>query len=248
MLESDSAGAYLRQERWLGGWDEDAVGKSAHERVPRCLALVAGVLIGMVPAEAVTVSFPTVPIASDRVDGVGWSTVVVGDTVYVGGQFGTVRNASGAVVGSRANLAAFDKDTGRLRTTFTANTNGIVYALATDGTNLYIGGSFTTVNGVPKARSAAVDPATGAVRTGWTANASSIVYGLSVGGDRLFMSGAFGNVNNTPRPRAAAVMLRERRFAIPRSHPLSVPLSSRSRQRLMAVSCTSVGTTRVSTA
>ena len=45
-----------------------------------------------------------------------------------------------------------DLSTGNLRS-FVADTNGSVNALASDGAALYLGGTFTTVNGVPRSRS-----------------------------------------------------------------------------------------------
>ena len=164
-----------------------------------------GLLVAPAGAGAATLGFPNVPVAADRTDGVGWTTLVVGSTVYVGGSFGTVRNPSGTVVGTRANLAAFDATTGRLRTGFRADTNDQVTDLATDGTNLYVVGRFTTVNGVARGRIAAVDPATGAVRTGWVANSTGLVNSVAVGGSRLYVGGSFGSVGGAARPRIAAL-------------------------------------------
>ena len=69
------------------------------------------------PASAVTADrLPTV-----QMDGVAWSQVVVGNTVYVGGQFNNARPA-GAAPGTnltpRANLLAYDITTGNLITSF----------------------------------------------------------------------------------------------------------------------------------
>ena len=46
-----------------------------------------------------------------------------------------------------------------------ANTNGQVWALTTDGTSLFAGGSFTSINGQPTNRLVKLDPITGAVDT-----------------------------------------------------------------------------------
>ena len=159
------------------------------------------------PVGAVPASFPNTPIASDRVNGVGYATLLVGDTIYLGGEFTQVRGDNGAVIANRANIVAFDADTGRMRTAFNANTNGRVQALATDGSKLFVGGSFTTMNGMSRGRIAAVDLASGALRTDWVANATSTVYSLSVGGSRLFVGGAFGTIKNVGRSRVAALSL-----------------------------------------
>ena len=159
------------------------------------------------PVGAVTISFPNTPIASDRVNGVGWATLIVGDTIYLGGEFTQVRGDNGAVIANRANVVAFDADTGRMRTAFNASTNGRVNALASDGSKLFVGGTFTTVNGLSRGRVAAVDLVSGAVRTDWVANASSIVYSLSVGGNRLYIGGTYSTIKNVPRTRVASVSL-----------------------------------------
>ncbi|MGZ6953201.1 MAG: fibronectin type III domain-containing protein [Acidimicrobiia bacterium] len=158
-----------------------------------------------VGAGAAPVVFSTTPIA-------GWSTnapvravLIVGDTVYAGGDFTTVRGPGGTPTATRAHLAAWDIHTGALRTGFTADTNGRVESLASDGTRLFVGGDFTTIKGVSKSRLAALDPATGNVINGWTANASSHVYALHVTGPRLYVGGSFGTLAGAARGRVGAV-------------------------------------------
>lgn len=172
------------------------------------LAVAGLLLIGATACEpSGPVRYLDAPIASYRVNGIGWSTIIVGNTVYVGGAFTTVTDQQGATVASRANLAAFDKTTGALLTAFRADTNGTVRALASDGTNLYVGGDFTTLGGIGRGRLAAVDPVTGALRTAWRADAASRISSLSVGGNRLYAAGTFGAVGGVTRNRVAAVDL-----------------------------------------
>ena len=151
-------------------------------------------------------SFRATPVAAWRVNGVGWATTVVGNTVYVGGQFTTATSPTGQTVG-RANLAAFDATTGALRTTFVANTNGVVRSLASDGSRLFVGGSFTTIGGQSRSRLAAVDLNTGAVSGTWVSNSNSHVYALSVGGGRLYAGGSFSSIGGASRSRIAALSL-----------------------------------------
>jgi hypothetical protein len=144
-------------------------------------------------------------LASWRVNGDGLATVLVGDVVYVGGTFTTATSPDGAQQVARANLAAFNANTGALITTFRADTNGAVRSLAHDGTRLYVGGSFTRVNGISRYRLAAVDPATGAVDTTWHPEANSNVFSIALGGDRLFIGGSLSTIDGVPRNRMAAV-------------------------------------------
>lgn len=165
------------------------------------------VAVSRVSASDVPASFVVRPLASWRTDGEGLATVVVGNVAYVGGTFGTVRSPDGATVRSHANLAAFDVRTGALIDGFRANTNGAVRSLVYAGGRLYLGGSFTTVNGVGRARLAAVDPATGTVDAGWSADTNSNVYGMAAGGTSLFVGGSFSTVHSVTRTRVAAVTL-----------------------------------------
>jgi hypothetical protein len=102
------------------------------------------------------------PLAgTSGVDGTAKTAVVIGNVVYVGGSFAHVLLPTGAVAGAKLNVAAFCLANGKLLTTFTANTNGVVNALATDGANLFIGGNFTTLNGQASNRLVKVDARTG---------------------------------------------------------------------------------------
>lgn len=167
--------------------------------------IIAG-SVGVAPAGAATVRFSNRPVAGWRAVGVGQAVLVVGDTVYVGGDFSTIRNNSGSATVSRANLAAFDVATGVLRTSFRADTNGTVRALATDGSRLFVGGSFSRVNGTARSRLAAVDLDSGAVQS-FTADANSNVYALAVGGGRLYVGGSFSSLQGRSRSRLASVQL-----------------------------------------
>jgi hypothetical protein len=185
-----------------------------HRRTARLAAAVVSavavlscaLVVGAPAVGAATVSFRNAPVASWRLDGVGYATTVVGNTVYVGGQFSTATSPGGQRV-SRANLAAFDATTGALRTAFVANTNGPVRALVSDGSRLYVGGSYSSIGGQSRQRLAAVDLTTGSVVGSWSANANSNVYGLAVGGGRLFVGGSFSTLRSTARSRIGAVDL-----------------------------------------
>lgn len=174
-------------------------------RLAMVLAMVAVTAAAALPAGAAPVAVTTVPAAGWSTNGPVYATVVIGNTVYAGGSFTQVRDQSGTQVVNRANLAAFNRTTGAVRTGFTADTAGVVRALATDGTRLFVGGAFGSVNGVTRKRLAAVDATTGVVDAGFTANAGSTVYALAVRSGRVVLGGAFGNVNGVTRTKLAAV-------------------------------------------
>ena len=89
----------------------------------------------------------------------------IGDRIYVGGSFDSVIDPSGVSFAVK-NLAVFSASTGVADLSFKASTNNAVTSLTTDGTSLFVGGTFGTVNGATRRGLAAVDPATGAVN-GW---------------------------------------------------------------------------------
>jgi hypothetical protein len=127
----------------------------------------------------------------------------VGDRVYLGGNFTQVNGEA------RSHLAAVDAETGRL-TGWSPSTNatGNVFALAAspDGSRVYAGGAFTSVNGKTRKRIAAIDAATGALDPAFRADADNGVRALAVSGNGdVYAGGAFGSVGGQPRARLALV-------------------------------------------
>ena len=107
------------------------------------------------PKTPVTVSAD--PLPTVQIDGVVWTQLIVGNTVYVGGNFTTARPAKAAAgvnTTPRANLLAYNLTTGELITTWAPTTNGEVYTLVAspDKSVIYAGGAFTTVNGIIRNR------------------------------------------------------------------------------------------------
>jgi hypothetical protein len=90
-----------------------------------------------------------------------YALALVGSTVVVGGNFDQVSNAQSAVSRTRHAIFAYDLTTGYV-TDFKPQVDGIVTALAAGpGNTVYLGGRFTTVNGVPEHGLAQLDVATG---------------------------------------------------------------------------------------
>ena len=134
-------------------------------------------------------------------DGIAYSVDIAGQNVYVGGDFARASKGNQSV--PLANVMAVQRTNGELLPGFVANTNGIVYAVISDGNSVWIGGDFSTVNGVAKVGLAKVDAATGAVDVGFTANAGNYVSDLLLVGNRLYAVGEFGQINSTNRRGAA---------------------------------------------
>jgi PKD repeat protein len=181
-------------------------------------AVLASVFVGVQPAVADTVpTDPSLPATASadalptvQVNGVVWTQKVVGNVVFVGGNFSTAQPA-GAAAGTstvpRSSLLAYDIRTGVLITTFAPTLNGQVRAIdaSADGKRIYIGGTFTSVNGVDRFRVAALDATTGQLVTSFIAKANSQVSAIAVSGSTVYLGGTFTSLGSSSRTRVGAV-------------------------------------------
>ena len=149
---------------------------------------------------------PTVQIN----DGYVWAQTTVGTTVYAVGQFSNVRPAGAAVntqLTPRSNVLAYDITTGNLITSFAPQVNGVVKSVTAspDGKRIYLGGSFSKVNGQDRWNIAAVDATTGALVSGFVPSVGgSGVYALATIGDTVYAGGLFTQANGVARKNLAA--------------------------------------------
>ncbi|PSL36949.1 concanavalin A-like lectin/glucanase superfamily protein [Labedella gwakjiensis] len=128
--------------------------------------------------------------------GVVWDQVVVGDVVYVGGDFQRARQpgdgADKAV--ERKNFLAYDLKTGALldvNIPFNARVRSL--AASPDGKRLYAAGSFTTVAGLTRYRIAAIDLTTGSVVSDFKPYLNSSAYTVAASATRVYVGGAFAS-------------------------------------------------------
>jgi hypothetical protein len=129
---------------------------------------------------------------------------IVGNTLYLGGDFTGVTKVGGASF-LRNRLAAIDLSTLNV-TAWNPDADGEVMALATSGTKVYAGGAFTFIGGVQRVGAAAFDTQTGGTLTTWDpeifdANApppvfQGIVYALAPFGSTMYVGGRFTHVGN----------------------------------------------------
>jgi hypothetical protein len=158
-----------------------------------------------------------------------WAIASANGVVYVGGEFTSVRPPGVAVGGTgqvaQSYLAAFNASTGALITTFnptftltgaacTAGAPCGVDALSVspDGKTLYLGGSFSKVDGSSRAYLAALDISggtspTGALVSTWkpTAGARVLTITHSPDGSEIYIGGDFAKLNGVARAMAGAV-------------------------------------------
>ncbi len=140
-----------------------------------------------------------------------WSQVTVGNTVYATGSFSQTWPAGAANNSAnytpRSNLLAYDITTGQLVTSFnhSLNAQGLIVTASPDGSRVYVGGDFTTVDGQTRNHIAAFDTATGALDPNFKPSISSEVHAISVStAGTVYVGGNFFSVNGVARTRLAA--------------------------------------------
>ena len=177
---------------------------------PVLLSFAGLVLVGPVPsAQALSQEVDPGYQTNGQVN----SIVTVRNTVYIAGDFTSVRPA-GAAPGTpgvaRSNLAAFRADTGALRA-WNPGTDGEVTALALsrNGRTVYVGGDFDTLSGATRHNLGAVSAKTGAA-TRYRANTNGEVLAIAAGKKRVYVGGSFTTVRNKAHKRLAATKLNGR--------------------------------------
>jgi hypothetical protein len=141
---------------------------------------------------------PAVPLVSTNpvnytpniTNGAAYKSVQANGTLYVGGSFTSVTATNGATF-TRNHILSFNASTGAV-SSFAPNVNGAVWAIVPSGSSLYIGGTFTSVNGIARRGLAKIDATTGAVDQSFNAGltSGSVTEAALVNG-RLIISGTF---------------------------------------------------------
>ena len=91
---------------------------------------------------------------------------------------------------ARSNIVAFNAATGVV-SYFAPSINGEVWAIVASGTSLYVGGTFTSVNGIARRGLVKLNASTGAVDTAFNANLNNTVREAAIVNGRLIISGIF---------------------------------------------------------
>ncbi|WP_298459553.1 PKD domain-containing protein [uncultured Cellulomonas sp.] len=158
-------------------------------------------------AEPETVAADALPTV--QIDGVVWDQEIVGNRVYVVGNFQTARPA-GAAPGTqtvaRRHMLAYDLTTGALITSFAPAFNAQVRSVSAspDGRRVYVGGEFTQVDGQTRYRVAAFDAATGALQS-FAPVLNARVAAVEATDTTVYVGGIFSAVGSASRTRVAAI-------------------------------------------
>ncbi|GAA1831358.1 LamG-like jellyroll fold domain-containing protein [Agromyces salentinus] len=177
--------------------------------------LVLASMLVAAPAQADTAPEPGLPatVSSDslptaQINGVVWDQAIVGDTVFVGGNFTAARPAGsppGSNTVARTHLLSYRLSTGQLLS-WAPNLNGQVRAMDTspDGSRLYVVGAFTTVNGGSRSRIAAFDTASGSLITDFNASANGELFAVGASASTVYFAGNLSSAGGLSRPGRAA--------------------------------------------
>jgi PKD repeat protein len=151
-------------------------------------------------AQAVQANQPNVVSAvpqtntPDVNDGTVYSIGQVGNQVFLGGDFTSVSpHGQPGTTFTRNNILAFNPTTGAIDTGFVPTVNGEVDTIAPGPVagQVYIGGSFTTVDGVTM-RVALLNTSNGSIVSTWKpANISGAVTKVELANGMLFVGGSF---------------------------------------------------------
>lgn len=173
----------------------------------RRLAVAAVAMAGIVGAAAAPslASTGTTPRTCAQPAGRVTSIAISGTTAFLGGSFTSVKRPNGSLV-ARSRLAAVDTVTCDVLP-WSASADADVLALRVVGDTLYLGGSFTAVNGSTRNRLAAVSTSTGALQS-FAPSANSTVRALAAAGGMLYAGGDFTAIGSVTRKKLAA-------FAVP---------------------------------
>lgn len=160
------------------------------------------------PSTPATVSADALPTV--QINGVVWSQVTVGNTVYATGSFTSARPAGAAAGVSetpRGNLLAYDITTGNLITSFnhSLNAQGLAVSASPDGSKVYVVGDFTSVDGAFHSHIAAFSTGTGALISGFNTNLNSKTRALAVTNSVVYAGGNFTAANGAARTHLVAV-------------------------------------------
>lgn len=182
------------------------------------IAIVAGTLIASPAVADTTPVDPTSPsspatVSADalptvQIDGNVWQQTVVGDTVYAVGKFSTARpagSAPGVNTVVRNNILAYSISTGNLITTFAPSLNAEAFSVTSspDGTRIYVGGSFSAVNGARVWSIAALDAKTGALLPKFVPKPAGQVRAIVATATTVYFGGSFTSVGTDQRPGVA---------------------------------------------
>jgi hypothetical protein len=165
--------------------------------VSRPLIAVLALVVGVAPASAARSDHVVRP-GLWGVDGAVQSSVVVGNTLYIGGSFTRVGPPTGGLV-------ALDPTSAAAQTL--APLAGTLSAIVPDGNGgWYVGGEFVAIGGAPRANLAHI-LADGSLDPAFAPDVRGVVQSLALSGSLLYVGGQFSQVSGVSRTNLAVINL-----------------------------------------
>ncbi len=149
-------------------------------------------------AQSQIVSAAASTATPDISDGIVYAITQVGTRMIVGGSFTTVANHGSTATVTRNYILAFDATTGLIDTGFVPALDGVVESITPgpSADTVYVGGLFSTVNGVKSKGIVLLSTVTGQIVNGWKPAAmDGGVYTVRLAGGRLYIAGTFVTLN-----------------------------------------------------
>ena len=118
---------------------------------------------------------------------------ISGSDIYVGGLFSGSNSIGGQ---TRNRIAKLNNTNGNADATWNPNANNTVNTIAISGSDIYVGGAFTTINGgTTRNRLAKLNNTDGTADATWNPNANERVLTIAISGGDIYVGGffAFGN-------------------------------------------------------
>jgi trimeric autotransporter adhesin len=124
-------------------------------------------------------------------DGSVYALAQGSDRLFAGGYFSTVNSVA------KRNMAAISLTDGSLISGWSSDTNvaGYIYSLVVEGTSLYTGGSFSSINSTPINNLAKINASDGALDTAWVPDPDDDVNTLLYNDGNLYVGGAFSTLH-----------------------------------------------------
>ncbi|WP_175526560.1 MBG domain-containing protein, partial [Rhodonellum ikkaensis] len=133
------------------------------------------------------------PIANGTVR----TIAISGSDIYLGGAFTT----TGGQIRNR--IAKINKATGALDPDWNPNAGSTagneVFSIAVSGDDIYVGGIFNSLGGLPRSRIAKLNNTTGAADPVWNANGANGVNSIAISGSNIYVGGSFTTIGGASR-------------------------------------------------
>lgn len=167
------------------------------------LVASAGTAAAVPSVSATPGNMPTVTSADSYVRKIAQC----GSTMYAVGTFTTVGTTTGGHL-TRNNAFSFDANTGAV-SSWNPNTNGTVdtVAFSADCSAIYLGGNFTTVNGVARSHLAKVAASNAAVDPAFNPAPNGEVYTLQQAHGHLIVGGSYTTIGGVSRRALSSLNL-----------------------------------------